>query len=541
VDYLLGSDRLDARLVPFCELRAAPADAPSRASEPALPSDTERNLARLLQAGRDATGGSAGHNGPAATAAGATLLYLHGPPGTARRAMAEAACALAGRRLLLVDLAALLAAEKPAPERLLALAAREARMQEAVLGLDGFDPLLADRPELLPVRAQVRRLLEQRAAPTVLIGEARWEPATWFQNASAIRVELPSLSPLARQGLWRQELDGRIAPEHVTDLAGRFRLDGDGIRAVAAAARGRAAWRGDGQAIPEDFRAAAQAIAAPPLEGLTQRVEPRYGWDDIVLPPASLRQLRELCARARFQGLVREQWGFGKKHARRAGLSALFAGPPGTGKTMAAEVVAGDLGLDLHRIELSGVVSKYIGETEKNLERIFRAADQGDAVLLFDEADALFGKRSAVSDAHDRYANVEIAYLLQRLEAYDGVAILTTNLRGNIDEAFVRRFGCILEFPLPEEAERLAIWQHMVPPECPLAPDVDLAFLARKFKLAGGHIRNITLAAAYLAAAEGGPVAMKHLVRAVRREHQKIGRLVAESEFERYHALLQDP
>jgi SpoVK/Ycf46/Vps4 family AAA+-type ATPase len=170
---------------------------------------------------------------------------------------------------------------------------------------------------------------------------------------------------------------------------------------------------------------------------------------------------------------VLERWGYGRKHARRGGITALFAGQPGTGKTMAAEIVAGELGLDLYRIDLSAVVSKYIGETEKNLEKIFRAADQGEAVLLFDEADAIFGKRSEVRDARDRYANVEVAYLLQRLENYDGLAVLTTNLRGNIDEAFIRRLDCVMEFPLPEEAERLRIWRLALPAQAPLGDDVD--------------------------------------------------------------------
>src|SRR4030095_12722278 len=203
-------------------------------------------------------------------------------------------------------------------------------------------------------------------------------------------------------------------------------------------------------------------------------------------------------------------WGYGRKHARKTGITALFAGPPGTGKTMAAEIVAGSLGLDRYRIDLSAVVSKYVGETEKNLERIFRAADQGDAVLLFDEADALFGKRSEVRDAHDGYANVEVAYLLQRLESYAGLAVLTTNLRGNIDEAFIRRLDCVIEFPLPEEAERLRIWPLALPTEAPLDASVDLQFLARKFKLAGGHIRNIALTAGFLAAEDAHSIGMAH-------------------------------
>jgi SpoVK/Ycf46/Vps4 family AAA+-type ATPase len=246
-----------------------------------------------------------------------------------------------------------------------------------------------------------------------------------------------------------------------------------------------------------------------------------------------------MCLRLRHQATVMEQWGFGRKHARRGGMTGLFVGQPGTGKTMAAEIVASDLGLDLYRIDLSAVVSKYVGETEKNLERIFRAADQGDAVLLFDEADAIFGKRSETRDAQDRYANVEVAYLLQRLETYEGLALLTSNLRGNIDEAFLRRLDLVLEFPLPEEPERRQIWARALPAQAPLEGDVDLDFLARKFKIAGGHIRNIALTAAYLAAAEGAGIGMKHLVRGTRREYQKLGKLVAESDFEQFYALLR--
>ena len=201
-------------------------------------------------------------------------------------------------------------------------------------------------------------------------------------------------------------------------------------------------------------------------------------------------------------------WGFGRKLAQGKGVTALFAGPSGTGKTMAAEVIAGELGLDLYKIDLAGVVSKYIGETEKNLDRIFAAAEDANAILFFDEADALFGKRSEVRDAHDRYANIEIAYLLQKMEEYDGVAILATNLRSNLDEAFVRRLAFTVHFPFPDEADRRRIWRGIWPAATPLAADVDLDFLAAQFKLSGGNIKNIALAAAFLAAADGRPVAM---------------------------------
>jgi len=255
-----------------------------------------------------------------------------------------------------------------------------------------------------------------------------------------------------------------------------------------------------------------------------------------VLPADHGDRLRELAARYRHRSTVYDRWGFRVRES--TGLVGLFAGPSGTGKTLAAEVVAGDLGLDLYKIDLSSVVSKYIGETEKNLERIFAAAVAGDLVLFFDEADALFGKRSEVSDAHDRYANIEVAYLLQRLESYDGLVVLATNLQRNIDQAFLRRIDVAVEFPVPEEDERRAIWALSFPPAAP-TDAIDTAFLARQFKLTGGSIRNAALTAAFLAAERGGPVTMDLVALGLKREFQKLGRLRTEAEFERYFSLVR--
>jgi SpoVK/Ycf46/Vps4 family AAA+-type ATPase len=227
---------------------------------------------------------------------------------------------------------------------------------------------------------------------------------------------------------------------------------------------------------------------------------------------------------------VLDEWGVGQKLASSAGVTVLFAGPPGTGKTMAAEIITAELGLDLYKIELSTIVSKYIGETEKNLEKIFQEAQSSNAILFFDEADAIFGKRSEVKDAHDRYANIEISYLLQRMEAYDGVTILATNLRANLDEAFTRRLQFAVDFPFPEEEDRLRIWQTLFPPDVPRDSELDFGLLARRFKLAGGSIRNAIVSAAYLAAADGCQVTMKHLLHGVRRELQKMGRLINEAD-----------
>ncbi|NKY41448.1 ATP-binding protein, partial [Cellulomonas septica] len=271
---------------------------------------------------------------------------------------------------------------------------------------------------------------------------------------------------------------------------------------------------------------------------LARRIEPAVGWDDLVLPPDVLGSLQEVATRARFREQVLGDWRMRPGGGRGHGVAALFAGDSGTGKTMSAEVVAHELGLDLYVVDLATVVDKYIGETEKNLERIFAGAAGVNAVLLFDEADAVFGRRSEVKDAHDRYANIESAYLLQRMETFDGLAILATNLRANIDDAFIRRLDVVVDFPVPDAGQRVALWDRSLGARVPRDPDVDLTFCADAFELAGGAIRSAAVTAAYLAAQDGGTVAMRHVVAAVYREYRKLGRLTLPSEFGHYWSLL---
>jgi SpoVK/Ycf46/Vps4 family AAA+-type ATPase len=261
---------------------------------------------------------------------------------------------------------------------------------------------------------------------------------------------------------------------------------------------------------------------------LAESIETRAHWDDLVLPEDQYQMLREIAAQVRQRLKVYESWGFGARSARGLGISALFSGPSGTGKTLAAEVIAGHLQLDLYRIDLSQVVSKYIGETEKNLRAVFDSAEQSGAVLLFDEADALFGKRSEVRDSHDRYANIEVSYLLQRMESYRGLAILTTNIRGALDVAFLRRIRFIVSFPFPDTELRTRIWSHIFPAETP-THDLDFNKLAR-LNVTGGNIRNIALNAAFLAADLGEPVSMSHLLRTARSECLKIEKQTSAAE-----------
>jgi SpoVK/Ycf46/Vps4 family AAA+-type ATPase len=255
--------------------------------------------------------------------------------------------------------------------------------------------------------------------------------------------------------------------------------------------------------------------------------------------------LQEIYEQVKHRSLVYEKWGFERKIALGKGLNVVFAGPSGTGKTMSAEIIASGLHMDLYKIDLSTVVSKYIGETEKNLERIFTEAGESNAILFFDEADSIFGKRSEVKDAHDRYANIETGYLLQKMEEYEGIVVLATNLRKNLDDAFVRRMHFIIEFPFPEEEDRFEIWRRVFPTTVPLSSSVDLHFMARQFKIAGGNIKNIALASAFLAASDNSSPAapiieMAHLIRATRREFQKMGKLCTQTDFGPYFSLLND-
>jgi SpoVK/Ycf46/Vps4 family AAA+-type ATPase len=264
------------------------------------------------------------------------------------------------------------------------------------------------------------------------------------------------------------------------------------------------------------------------LDDLAQRVETVASWEDLILPAPQKSTLRQIVAHAKHRLKVYQDWGFAAKSTRGLGIAALFAGESGTGKTMAAEVLANQLHLDLYRIDLSSVVSKYIGETEKNLRRVFDSAEDSGAILFFDEADALFGKRSEVKDSHDRYANIEVSYLLQRMEAYRGVAILTTNMKSALDNAFQRRLRFVVVFPFPDAMQREAIWRGVFPTATPI-DGIDYAKLAN-VHVAGGNIRNIAINAAFLAAEEGEPVRMAHLLEAAHSEAANRGRPLSDAE-----------
>ncbi len=429
---------------------------------------------------------------------------------------------------------------------------REAWFQNALLYFEGLDILSGDDMAidyqyLMEAIAQTRDSgITENAIATILSGTQPWiPPATAVIGIISVSFPIPNYDQ--RRDVWQTHLTEAnlsIDNTNLDTLTNRFLLTSHQIANAVKSAENTILWemsKGLSNQLSkitiDALFSSARAQSGHHLAALTQKIEPKYSWEDIILPPDAKTQLQEICDRTKYRHLLQEKWGFNRKLSLGKGLNVLFSGPPGTGKTMAAEVIASELLLDLYKIDLSQIVSKYIGETEKNLNRIFTAAANSNAILLFDEADALFGKRSEVKDAHDRYANIEISYLLQKMEEYEGIAILTTNFRSNMDDAFMRRLAFIIEFPFPNQKQRRLIWQQIWPDTIPAISDLDLEFLAHHFEITGANIRNIALAAAYLAAADGGVINMIHLIRAIRREYQKMGKILREEDFGKYAGL----
>jgi len=491
-EVILGYRQIDARLQPFARLVPMGAGGPTARPE-------------LLRALIDRP---------------ATRVYVGGRWGGEKIETIRSTCA--GLGLNVIEVKAQLIPDAATAREVASLALRDARLLGAGIAFFGWEAQSGDDPVLKGI-ASVLDPQRDFPHPVFLAGRPPSPEVTIEHLDLHYSIDEPSHDDRVR--LWSQH--GR--PEDAARLAESFKLGEREIRAAGRMARSMARLRGQDAPGLAELQAAARLQTRPRLSTLAHKLTPRFTWDDIVLSDDRIAQLREIVAQASYQNVVYEEWGLGEKLTLGRGVVALFAGPSGTGKTMAAELIAGELGLDMYKIDLSGLVSKYIGETEKNLSRVFDEAADSDAVLFFDEADAVFGKRSEVRDSHDRYANIEVGYLLQRLEEHEGIVVLATNLRANIDDAFLRRMRSVIEFPFPEEDDRRRIWDRSIG-RAPLQDDVDLGFMAREYRVSGGNIRNIVLLGAFLAASAGEPIGMRHLVQAAKREYQKLGRLVSAAE-----------
>jgi AAA+ superfamily predicted ATPase len=505
-NYIRGNNRLDKRIVHL--LRLVP-------PQPIVGVHLElvEQLCRWAEA-------SAGSPWPA--------FHFTGPPGAGKEAVAREFCAILVVQLYALDLKRLPVSDAERHD-LMHLMERETAISRIAVYIDVTDLDVNDRPTASSAQDWI-----ETVGGLVFIG-ARER----FQLRRPVNhVAVPQLDAAAQTQIWRESLaqiknsiDGQI-----DELVQQFNLGPGAIPKAVAAAVARACRReGDFLLVADDLWQTCRDQVGRELNSLAQRLKPAYTWDDIVVSDDLMSQLHEIGDQVALRSEVYDRWGFGARLPRGRGISALFSGPSGTGKTMAAEILANELKLDLYRIDLAGVVSKYIGETEKNLRNVFDAAEESGAILFFDEADALFGKRSEVRDSHDRYANIEVNYLLQRMEDYRGLAILCTNRRSALDRAFLRRLRFLLEFPFPDGEKRRQIWSKVFPKETPVAA-LDLDELAR-LEISGGNIRNIALNAAFLAAREGTSVQMPQLLRAARREYTKIDKLLTEAEFGRQYGL----
>ncbi len=469
------------------------------------------------------------------------IIYLYGAYGTGKKTTSEVFCRDLGIPLLRVD-SRVLKDEKSIET--LTLIMREAILQNSYLYFEGFDILFKDEGSAFPFNIFINKL-DSFNGWIFLSGEDSWEPKNVLKNHRFINYafSLPDF-PLRKQ-LWESFLDcnQHISMNEDVDveiLANKFNFSGGQIKDAIITASTIAIMKNpvDCTLSLSDLYQGCKAQSNKNLATLAKKIEPFHSWDDLVLPEDNIEQLKEVSGNIKYKGIVYHDWGFDRKLSMGKGLNILFSGPSGTGKTMASGIIARKVGLDLYKIDLSSIVSKYIGETEKNLKKIFKEAETSNAILFFDEADALFGKRSEVKDSHDRYANIETNYLLQKMEEHDGIVILATNFKKNMDEAFLRRLHFNIEFPFPDNKHREDIWKHIFPEETPVEKGIDFRFLSQ-FKITGGNIKNIALNAAFLAAGDSHIITMEHIIRAVKREFQKMGKLCTQGEFGKYHTLVK--
>jgi ATPase family associated with various cellular activities (AAA) len=534
VEFLFGIDELDARL-----REAVRVVTPRCGLDDLLLEQAARGAFRNAWPVSDTSV-------PAPDGGGSPVLVLQGPAGAGRSSVAEALCHERRCALLIFDASAVppeieslpasASLSVSAPTRWAGLAnlvEREAALRGAAVLWRGIEALEGDAQRGL--LTALLRAIDAGRWPCFIAASEAIDVMASFPRRGGMVMKMPEPTYAQRAKHWSAGLAGTGFGEdvHVSGLASRFKLSLGKITQAVATARRLAGVRAGAEAVvtAHDLQDACRLVSNQRLASLARKISPGARWSDIVLPGDRMAQLREICNHVKYRSRVYGDWGFGHKLALGKGLAVLFAGPSGTGKTMAAGILAAELGLDLYKIDLSTVISKYIGETEKNLSRIFDEAETSNAILFFDEADALFGKRSEVRDSHDRYANVEVGFLLQRMEEYEGIAILATNFRKNMDDAFVRRLHFTVEFPFPDQEDRYRIWQGIWPRDTPRDGSVDLELLSERYEMTGGNIKNIAVAAAFLAVDEGEVVRMTHVVQATLREYQKTGKLMVDDDF----------
>lgn len=489
-------------------------------SHATIPSELKEQVQKLIsQAGEDAV---------------KVIYWLYGKANDDKKIVVREICEAVKLPLVIADMSDII--YDPEPQKVIEELFREANLQSALVLISGGEHLVNGDEKVELVKRFLLQTFYEISWITFICGEVLWVPEEKNEMLQWIPYEFKLPQCSERKRIWRESLDRSISDAEIEVISQRYPFSEGQIKKTIAYVRD---FINKGKLTLDEVCKACHLQTYQNLGVFSTKVTPRYHWNDIVLPDDTKRQLREVCNYLKYQHLVYCDWGFEQKLVLGRGLNILFSGPSGTGKTMAADIVGAELKLAIYKINLATVVSKYIGETEKNLSRIFKETTPGNGILFFDEADALFGKRSEVKDAHDRYANIEINFLLQRMEEHEGIVILATNFIKNLDDAFARRMFMTVEFPFPEENQREQIWRNAFPPNAPLAKDLDYRFLAERFKLTGGNIKNTVLTAAFYAAVEASEIQMRHLIRAVKRELQKMGKLCVKADFGQYYELLE--
>ncbi len=467
---------------------------------------------------------------------GNSLIILHGPRGSGKKLQIKTLANNLKIGIVFIPVRALIKPDYSVERLSLHRAIREVLLHQGILCLTDFDGVTQDKIKLEQALLDLLADLRDQVNKVVIISREGWHPKNSITGYSWYSVELAIPTRIERSSIWHQlsQNDQLSASIDLDELANKFQFTPGQIYHSLQEARQVAWWKEEGEISPSILYNACYKQITHSLNEKASLVFAKYSLEDLVLPQEQKQYIINACNHIRYRHIVFEQWGFEEKLPYGKGVSMLFGGPPGTGKTMAAQVIAHELGLEMYKIDLSQVVSKYIGETEKNLKEVFDEAQKSNAILFFDECDSIFGKRTEVKDSHDKYANIETSFLLQKVEEFEGVSIMATNFMANIDVAFLRRISYVLHFPFPDPQSRELIWRQIFPSKTPLGEDVDFKFLAQQFELAGGNIKNIAVNAAFLAAAEKKQVGMRHLLLAVKDELTKQGKNVVSRDFGEY-------
>ncbi len=489
------------------------------------------------------------------------VLNFSGPKGSGRKSLSNFICSSLGYHLLMIDVAEAMSRGTQIDE-LLFLSFREAFLLDCPLYLANFDLLIEKEKGkekenndkiYLPIQSLAKNMQELSWLTFVETGSS-WNHGGVLNDCFFMNLDFKVSEFKTRKLIWESfaKQEDKTCPLRIDKtvdfnlIAGKFIFTPGKIRDAFVSARNLAIARkasenvGEPTITMDDLYQSCKMHSNQELSSMAKKIHPNYTWVDIVLPLSSITLLKDICNAVKHRVTVFSDWGFGSKFSIGKGLTALFTGESGTGKTMAAEVIAKELNLDLYKIDLSSILSKYIGETEKNLNTIFKESEGSNSILFFDEADALFGKRTDVKDSHDRYANIETNYLLQKIDEFEGVIILSTNYRRNIDDAFIRRMQFVIDFPFPKVKYRMEIWKKAFPNQLPKSEDIDFEFLAKTLQISGGNIKNIVINSAFLAANDGRAVCMRDLILSVRREFEKMGRPMERSGFGKYVNFLDD-